>query len=490
MKTVKKDSGIYLYGAASIGIIVYNNLIKNEIKINGFIDKRAKEIKSFCGLPVYELTDPKISRTDIVYLSVKNVFEHEEIKNLLAKEGYQYIIYKPYNSLLGTGTKEENELAILYDELFQGSLSNQNQLVCINELQDGGTHDYAIVKEAENSVVVNIPVEFIYTNDYPKASSMEKWGNIPIQSLFTHINFFRYLNGDNTCTPEMYLKEYCEYTAKIQNSIQITTAWKNNVLRNRTQIFEQMKESLELDPEFFYRNAASAEWNSRGYFNLTSGKHRTTFLAALGRRYVPVNISKKDYELFRNDIAVDSVKVCLKSRKNKYVYIPHPYFYRGDHNRDDGTSLFVQWFMRSIGEKLYNKYGKVNFSELKVLDMTNDAGYTARYLIRCGCDVYRDIVPDELECSLNSLFQCEIKYKNCEEPMIVIAEGNHCDIEMLLTDKLNQDTVILLRNVSKRNQEYLSSNRIKRFVGTKVINQVQHSAEISCANLLLTMLRG
>lgn len=479
MITVDKDSGIYLYGAASIGAIVYKNLLKNDIRIKGFIDKRADEIQNFCGLPVFEFTNPKILRSDIVFLAVKNVFEHEEIKNMLVQEGYQYIIYKPYNSLLGNGSFEETQLSEWYDELFEGTILNEGQLICVNDLKAESLHDYAVILENDKNVVANIPVEFIFTNNYTEFSPMERWGNIPIQAFFTHINFFRSLNGDKNCSYEDYLTEYCEYTAQIQGDIQITKAWRHNVIRNRTQIFEQMRDSLELEPDFFIRNAATAEWNHKGYFNLTSGKHRSTFLAAMGRRYVPIRISKCDYDLFRNMGAANRVQECLQSAQNKYVCIPHPFFYRGIHSRDDGLSIYMQWIMRTLGMKLYKRFQKVDFSRLQVKDMTNDNGYCARYLARCGCKVYRDVMPDELEQSLNMLFQSNIKYEACDDGDVVIIDGQNNNIRNF--EKNN--CIYFIRNVRDDDYKYLEQKILGNGQQLYIINNVQHSSGISCFNL-------
>ena len=228
--------------------------------------------------------------------------------------------------------------------------------------------------------------------------------------LFTHIDFFRFLNGDKTANPYDYLQEYCVFTAQLQKIIKVTDAWKNNVVENRTQIYEQMKDALDLDPGFFVRNAAEAEWNTRKrYFNLMSGKHRCTFQAALGKKYIPLKITKESYENFLNRDEVGNTMRILQETGMETV-IPHPYFYRGTLVRDRGEHQFHLWFARYYGRKTYYEFGKVNFESLRVLDWTDDFGNFARFCVRLGCDVKRMVKPHALEKQLNCLFCSTIDY--------------------------------------------------------------------------------
>lgn len=431
-----------LYGAASIGDAAKDSLEKCGANIIGYIDRRAFELPEYNGLPVWGMENiPKeyVDSDVIVYISVKNVFEHESIALLLRKKGFKNIIYKPYSVLLGYGSKEENEIAQIYDILFEGNLVNDFMLPQIGAKKS--YHDFAKIYEEDNQITAYIPAEFIFTNNY-ESPVMEKWGNICILAFFTHIDFFRFLNNHSDAGPNDYLQEFCVFAANIQKKIKVTDAWKNNVIENRTQIYEQMKDALDLDPEFFIRNAAEAEWNvDKKYFNLTSGKHRCSFQAAMGKKYIPIKITKEDYNLFLNNIAVEDT-MHLVEQMQKNVNIPHPFFYRGMFARDNSEYHFLSWFARHFSRKTYFENGKISFKKLKIIDYTNDFGNFARFAKRLGCQTQRHVIPESLEIQLNKLFYSEnIAYDKPSELIennIIVVEADdleHEEIKQLATDK-------------------------------------------------------
>lgn len=417
-----------LYGAASIGNEAKNALEKCGGKVVGYIDKRAFELTEYNGLPVWGINDVPskyVNSNMIVFLSVKNVFEHEKIAGDLKERGFSNIIYKPYNVLLGYGSKEENDIARLYDRLFNGELTEDFIIPRTNSKKAG--YDFAKICEKDKVVTAYIPTEFIFTNNYESAE-MKRWGNVCILAFFTHIDFFRFLNCQKDADPSDYLEEFCVFAANLQGNIKTTEAWKENVIENRTQIFEQMKEALDLDPEFFVRNAAEAEWNAdKKIFNLTSGKHRCTFQVALGKKYIPVKISRRDYDLFLNSTEVDETLNLLMQSK-KEVLIPHPLFYRGIYIRDRSEYYLQSWFARYYGRKMYYKNGKITFDTIEMLDFTDDSGNFARFAKRLGCHVIRKVLPDQLEKQINRLLFAEnIDYqyeKNFSKYKIVIIEAD------------------------------------------------------------------
>lgn len=433
-----------LYGAASIGDLAKESLEKSGLEVIGYIDKRAFELSEFNGLRVWSIESVPseyVNAGTVVYISVKNVFEHENIALLLRERGFIKIVYKPYNVLMGHGNQAENHIAKLYDRLFLGEIVEH---LVIPQIEGGKEYfDFAKICEEDDKVTTYIPAEFIFTNDY-KNSAMEKWGNICILAFFTHINFFRFLNNQCDVGPEDYLEEYCVYTANIKQSIKITDAWKNNVIENRVQIYEQMKEALDLDPDFFVRNAAEAEWNrNKKYFNLISGKHRCAFQAAVGKKYIPLKITKDDYESFLHKSEIDGTMQLL-NKERKEVLIPHPYFYRGMYIRDRGEYHLQAWFARYYGKKTYYRKEKVDFGGLKLVDFSNDFGNFSRFARRLGCQVWRLLRQSKLEEQINKLSYSEDIYDNAEigliENGIVIIEADQLELPevRLLAGKHNK----------------------------------------------------
>lgn len=394
-----------LYGAASIGNLAKKSLEKCGFEILGYIDKRAFEMSSYNELPVWGLDNVPteyVNSNTIIYIAVKNVFEHERIVLDLAERGFSSIVYKPYNVLIGIGSAEEERISAIYDKLFEGKFKENFNTSDLHIRKENILHDYGMVHRDSDMITAYIPVEFIFTNNYKVPVS--KWENVCVAALFTHIDFFRFLENHQDAGPDAYLQEYCMLSAKQQGKIQITDAWKDNVIENRIQVYEQMKEALDLDADFFIRNAAEAEWNSeKKYFNLVSGKHRCTFLASVGKKYIPLKMKASDYDQFVNSTEINEM-MSLLIREKKEVIIPHPYFYRGMFSRDRSEWAFFLWFARYYGKKLYYEYGKADFTKLSITDYSNDYGNFARFAKRMGCDVHRMKKPETLESQLNKLF--------------------------------------------------------------------------------------
>lgn len=452
-----------IYGAAAIGDLVKVSLEKCGFPIIGYMDKRAFELKSYNELPVWSVEsvpEQYITEDTFVFVAVKNVFEHERIVKLLIKRGFRYIVYKPYGVLMGHGTREEECISHIYDMLFQAM--PEAQCMEVPDCTAGERsflHDYALLKDFGEEIIAYIPAEFICTNNYSQGG-MVKWGNINILAFFTHIDFFRFLDNREDASLQAYLEEYCEYTARLQKKITITDAWKDNVIKNRSQIYEKMSESMNLDADFFVRNAPEAVWNDeRHIFNLTSGKHRSTFLAAKGMKYIPLKIKKEDYHKFFNKEEAVKVKELL-SVIEEDIIIPHPCFYRDVRSVDKGEYILLSWFARFYGRQSFYKYEKVRFQQMKIMDWSNDFGNFARFLARLGCEVHRFIDPSELEKQLNNLFYSSLFYEAGKDSVkthydIGIMDGNKVQNILLYKEQCEN---FIIKNCSKDRTEAICSS--------------------------------
>lgn len=427
---IDSETPIYLYGAASIGKIVLKGL--SSFNIQGFIDMRGKEIQSMCKKPVYSLEDmPSLAEEDdVIIVTVKNVFEHEEIAYSLYLRGCKNIIYKPKGVLEGNATEHEEMLSDLWDEIVSGDDRLMDRR--IPQYQPAFRYDfvdYAKIRETDERVIANIPLELIYTNDIDSF-----WGNINIQALYPHISFFGFLDNKSGTEKESYI-EFCEQAASTIGDIKITEAWRENVLRNRTGIYEQMCNALDLDPDFFIRTAPTADWNTKGYFNLTSGKHRATFLVSKGKRYIPLSIAKPDYLswlqkeeyiVFKEQFVHDGVR----ETKSKIL---HPYFYKFP----CVEPIFYTRFQSDILSFLCRKR-KLNNQIIKVTTNLNEKNSLYRLLERC---IFTEIVSRQGNIQIIDEFSDEAMPDANGESLVIASEvkkGN------LLNQYINNGQIVRL----------------------------------------------
>lgn len=380
---ISKKTKFVIYGAAYQGALFFDLLTKNGYTIDFFIDKRAFEMDSFCGRPVYSINEvvSKEFEENVIIIAVKNVFCHDEIVSNIVACGYHNIIFKPLKNIKGVVEKEANVISTAYDYLLEGRMY-AGKIPSTFSVQKYVFCDRAIIQKEGEYVVLYLPVELAYTEKMEKPSI---WSDIPLLLMAPHIGFMRWLEGDVDYTPDLYLR-FCEHSAICGGRITITDSWRDNVISNRTDVYNNMVDSYERDYDFFKRNAPYAIWNSKGYFNVLSGKHRMAFLVSKGSRFIPVKVSNEDYYNWENNRLLHEKMTEIKDGgvfKSK-APLEHPYMldYPCDNKR-----LFFYILSRIsyvISEIQLRKTKKINPS-LSVINVNiNDDGYLERCLSRFG----------------------------------------------------------------------------------------------------------
>ncbi|MBQ1871552.1 MAG: hypothetical protein II147_05175 [Lachnospiraceae bacterium] len=386
---------IVLYGAASIGNLAYDWFTNAGFTVVAFIDKRGAEIDSLRGIPVYSLTDECIKEyTDdtryVVFVSVKNVFEHTNIANELTKHEFTNLIYRPISVINGGGTEDEKRLNEVYSLISEGKAAKiQDDLKKATKGYTYEVNNRYILEEDDDTVVTLVPVSYIYTD---RKKRKTPWFDKPILALLPHIDLFRYINGESAGNYSRYM-DYCIMGAG--TVIEVTDAWKKNVIKNRSDIFEHMKHYLETDYDFFIRNAPVVTWNSdTRHFNLNSGKHRAAFFVSQKKHFMPVRMSKEDYKTYINEEAVDKVIEALSSQSimKTEAVIEHPYLIDFPCNGKEFYYGLMYRLTYYIAEELYEKSGELSFENLRISAYLNDFGFLERILIRMGInlDVFTD----------------------------------------------------------------------------------------------------
>lgn len=318
-----KDVPIVIYGAASTGIALYHCLSNNGFTVLCFLDRRADEIGSIDEVPVYNVDG--LPRQEflqaLVVLAIKNVFEHEEIVKVLSSVGWNYFVYKPYSIVSGgDATSEEMALSDLWDQLTIGRVNVDGPLVIPHVKINNREQSRAPLAIRDGCVVFSVPVELIFTG---LGNNENPWVDINVLELYPHIELFRYLFGDHSCSPQAYI-DFCSDAATI-SGVKVTEFWRKSVFQNRSMVFHEMQRNLGTNYNFFINSAPKVQWNPKGYFNLHSGKHRVSFLVAAGFREIPVLISRYDFDCWQKfgnlPLVVDN---CEES--NLSLRISHPRF--------------------------------------------------------------------------------------------------------------------------------------------------------------------
>lgn len=385
----QKSTPVILYGAAYFGTLI-SNYLKDKSNIVAFLDKRADEIIQHKGIPVYLPENTpfglEIKQNCIVIICVKNVFDHKAIAKLLLSQGFLHII-----------TFENS----IFNCLTTGKLELPVEIMAYQHSFLFKWKDEAIVKEFADRVIAKIPVPLIFTNK-SVGEIRDRWENWPIQSLYPHLELFAYYNGNITNDTSAYVDEYCVDGAKRVGNMNTSERWKKNILESRQKIFANMDKHWQLQSSFFIDNAPTAEFRN-GKFNLTSGKHRATFLVSKGAFFIPLNIAKEDYCTF---LRMDRVQAVISYFENINLdetiqSIFHPYFYMYPSHTGFALYSVLRNFMPYLG-KYFLGYGK-KVSELKIYSHTINYTSLGRYFMQIGCSVNVSDRRSELDCLLDKL---------------------------------------------------------------------------------------
>lgn len=468
-----KKSRIWLYGAATMGVITAQYLEEQGYSVEGFIDKRADEIAYLNGKPVlslYQAAKSLEKEKITVILTVKNVFEHERIAIEIVKYGINNIIFFPYRSLKGEGNSDENLLYTLSNIISKRKEIDETKVPKTFSFPVIELNDMLKISESTEKIKVCLPFCLIYTDKNYKTAQFISQNkdatllDINIAMLTPHIQFFKYLMGEESADYNIYL-ESCEAAAHRLNSFETTARWRENVFRNRAEVFENMNREYENKTSFFVESAPDVEWNSKGYFNLISGKHRASFLVSKGDWYIPVSMKKNEYQFLFDQEHVFKVKKIIQEEQLHEIVAPveHPLF----SNVPCYTSTFWYGTLQKICFYIGKKNWKINNNKKILIDVC-DFGFLVRFFSRSGVRVFKSktkIWNEELETAINDLLCCP----KCEYVDTDVSQGyDYIITTEFHAKKMNNDSKTIYFSEQKRSEDYLEFINIGMIFGKPV----------------------
>lgn len=441
---LKKSDEVILYGAATIGKLMYNRLMTQSYNVIGFMDKRAIEISSYCGLPVFSIDSNEIDKENtVIILSVKNVFEHSRIVNKLSQIGYKKIIYRPFDTLNGGGTKDEKIINDMYDLLTEGEISDVDNIEIpkVDIYKEIKLSEQGVVSRNGELIISYIPISILFTD---KKEGVATYSILFLQS---HINFVKYVLGLEGGEKQHYI-DFCKKAALKIGGIEITKAWKENVLSNRAEVFLHMNHIYNTEPEYFIKNAPYVEWNyERKVFHLQSGKHRTAFLLAMGLNYIPVKMNKADYEEYTNMINISKIRDELDNKVDKGMIPPieNPYFYDYSYYVENIWFNILKYCVSNIFKNYYVDFEHYTLNALNIGIAVDDSGFLKRYFERVGCKI--SILNDlnSIECIINGKKKYNQVSNDIKYDLAIVDENNKCKINscntIIITSNQNENLV-------------------------------------------------
>lgn len=446
MYQIDKHTPLVLYGAATIGTLLYQKYQLWGLNIKAFIDKRADELKNFLSLPVYAIDNDILDKENIVViLAVKNVFEHSRISAKLQKAGYKNIIFRPYNALNNNGSEQEILLNDVYshvteDSDFEPELYKRIPFVDANAAST--LKEQGVIKREDGNIIFYLPITMLFADK----KGVESERQHPVLCLKPHVNFCKFLLGNGGEVQS--LMDYCIKAAKNIGTVEITDAWKENVIANQSEVVLDMLHKYNVEPDFFINKAPNVIWNNeRKYFNLNSGKHRASFMCAMGKNYIPVCASEEDYKKYLTaiDAEIMQKKISALFEDGLSYPVENPYFYDSSRYGEQFWFLFIRTVTERLGEWYYAS-GKI-LKGLTVCNTLKQTEFLDTFLERMDCTVQKIVEGNENR-SYDVAFVDDFDKVNYvkAEHYFVLSERN-VENEKLLLSLLNRQKMMYLYEV-------------------------------------------
>lgn len=374
-----KESHIIIYGAGGLGCSRAACLRNAGYQVTAFIDRNADSIPQISSTPVYapdDINKKTSKKDDIVIICLHNALWHPEAAEALHALGYENIIFLPMGEQYQHLARASMEKAYgcLEDELYKQlkDLPTYSTLTKFNaSIEDG------VIIKTDTTVIAWMELTSIFTNELLKQrgnSITQSYGDVSVCALKPYTELFHFCKfgtGD--------LGLYCRAFKEVQNTKDVYSS--NEFIQDRIELYEKLRLELNRGIDYFIRSAPFLKWDSGlHHFNVMEGHHRLIFLMQEGLSYVPVKISKKDFELWKNDSIYQKCQDLLKKHHISSWFTPlnHPGFYHFSSERENVSPSILMELQKKIGTCIRNDFS--------VLDCFELGGHFARALKSMGCE--------------------------------------------------------------------------------------------------------
>lgn len=377
---LSQELRLILYGVNAYSKSMYHRLVDAGYTVVAYFDRRYRELKGKCPVPVYGLSDHPFAEADkdcfCVLIMLQNAMQHESIAMELSQQGFHKIFFVPMRSRLEEKTAQM--LRFQYNLLLTGQFQLLREVPLFREeavrMEIDDAH--AIIKEEGAWKIVWCPAELLYTNPLRlcREAATQRYANVPLYSYYPYVSMFEYLQGLGG-EKGQYLDEYGVNSCKYTNSLTNTA-----VLLQRKELLELYQDALNSGMDFFISSAPPAEWNERfRVFNLLEGQHRSLFLMMNGFRRIPIRVSVSDFEIWSGiSPGKEAVNSLLKDWKG--LHILHPKYNWVNQSSDRNDLLQLESIQKYLGGARETWRGLLEGKS--VLDLSGTYGYFARNSLR------------------------------------------------------------------------------------------------------------
>lgn len=480
---IDKNSIFLIYGTGGDGLRIFKTLQKNNIRVAGFIDKRANDIKKLYDKPVWTLENIPQDQDYIVVITLKNVYLHENISKQLTNLGIYKQIYTPISVL----DKNENidldlQLYQIYQDLLQGVINKNCNIKLSNKKRKIILKDDLFIKKDDEYVTCYMPIELIF--NYKVCDNLQ---DCPMVAFYQLIELFEFFH--NKITDAVAIENYIAYslTWLVKTDMEFSKSLKQSWVESRYEVYKNMLDKFQFQIDYFVEFAPVVEMHSTIHFNLNnSGRNRVAFLIALGYEVIPIKVKKEDYHKF-SSLSDSKLQQIEQMENNFFSRLPHPLLYKLNFSATNYSSVFLRYIITNIYKNICD-YSQISYNkDYTMLDnkmmlkklacynigiMMHDNGHTSRFFNNTNMNVftYKSIQLSDIEENslniINNIFNVNCLNSKINDNnsfnAIVICNNNSYDENISLIKKCKNDLFILSGDDSVILNEILNYNFIQK----------------------------
>lgn len=437
-KTYKLDERkAIIYGTGSMGKILLENV--PELNVAFFLDIRGEEIEEFQGYAVYsleELPQMQLNYEDYaVIITIRNVFEHENVARKIYEFGFTNIIYKAKAILKDYKDQRMECINEAYEALIIKRIMPKHDIFSLIEKDFVHKEENYIIQEDDKYITTFILPELLFTNYLQN----NKWSRVNFVSTYILVDLYCAFEGNKDIDFEKTINDYIvDFVLPEADKIGIKTGeeWKRVTISTRKKVYHEMNSKLAVDPLFFVRSCPIVHYLKKGCFSLiSSGKNRVSFLIAKGQKMIPIKMSREDYCTYINKNVAEDLKKSLQNDKiyNLPVPISHPYFYEYPIDAEDYYEKWGKIVGKRLSKYIVDSSEPFNFNRITICDCLGDWGSLGRYLSMLGCVLTRlNDKDDNIVRKIDNLFYINsekfyTKYSHYTAGLI----SSNCNLEVI-----------------------------------------------------------
>lgn len=415
---VGKDTELIIYGAGLKGEMFFEIAAEAGLKVIAYLDRAATHIRGRSGIPIYEpdaLQIPMEKRQKaVVIISVNDIFSHEEIANMLVRQGYVYILYKP--NMLRVLSKTEYNISDTFDAFYLDRKLFGAEIPGYIEKKENKTYT-DILRESKEYFIIYEPAEILFANS--KAAFLQKYQGINEQiNQTSHILSYLYCgelfkgyeDGMDLKEWQRFMEVYQEGSFSYLNKEHQKEAFGRH-MQSRYKIYQTMVKAFQINPLFFEQSPVLIEKNDYGRLVIKDGTNRTAFLLAKGMFWIPCRVEKSLFKELYHEEAMCNLWKYLNDNAIKELPLPiaHSSFLKYSFHYD----IYAQKALYATCQFL-EKRGQCIEHKL-VLDCNALNGYYAQFWEQLG----NQVVAVEDDPMLTTVFEQANRLLRCKHIKIV-----------------------------------------------------------------------